>query len=157
MVATTCTWFTDTDIVALRPAGGLGLTAEAQLEAKAQLARKKNLNPGCEAHFTFNRMTRPASGRIRWPQGRVARGSGPVSTSEWPAIHPEHVPEAICIRLTSDASASTPPSRAPENQRSGNAKQQCIVTSIMKSTTIWLWINHVSVHFAILICCSPDL
>jgi len=45
------------------------------------------MSPGCEAHFNFQRDFQrddaPASGWIGWPQGRVARGSGPVSTSEW--------------------------------------------------------------------------
>ena len=36
---------------------------------------------------------------------------GPIS--EWPVIHPEHVPEAICIPQAPDASASTLPARAP--------------------------------------------
>jgi hypothetical protein len=34
-------------------------------------------------------------------------------TSGLPVIHPEHVPEAICIPPPPDASASTLPARAP--------------------------------------------
>ena len=50
----------DTDILALRPGGGLGLTARLMLEAKANWLGKK----GCEAHFNFQRDDAPASGRF---------------------------------------------------------------------------------------------
>src|SRR3954471_15831711 len=44
------------------------------LEANANWLGKGTLN--CEAHFNFQRGDAPASGRIRSPQGWVARGSG---------------------------------------------------------------------------------
>ena len=44
----------DTDIVALRPGGGLGLTAEAHARSEGQLARKKNLESGARRISTFN-------------------------------------------------------------------------------------------------------
>src|SRR5262249_1265077 len=49
----------DTDIVALRPGGGLGLTAKAHARSEANwLGKERSLNPGCEAISTFTGMTR---------------------------------------------------------------------------------------------------
>lgn len=66
----------DTEIVAVRPGGWPGLTAEPHTQAKGQVARKRRiLNLGCAAYF--NGMTPRALGAVQMPSSRVARVLGP--------------------------------------------------------------------------------
>ena len=84
-----CTWFTGHRHRCAPSGGGLGLTAEAHARRRKAnwLGKERILNPGCAAYF--NGMTRRASGRIRWPPGRVARGAGPVQLPSGGIIHSE--------------------------------------------------------------------
>jgi hypothetical protein len=46
----------DTDIVALRPGGGLGLTAKAHARSEANWLGKKNLESRVRGDFNFQRV-----------------------------------------------------------------------------------------------------
>jgi hypothetical protein len=63
----------DTEIVALRLGGGLGLTTEDHTRSERPIGLEKK-NPRSAAYF--NGMNAPGNVAVQMPSGRVARGAG---------------------------------------------------------------------------------